>query len=499
MELPRRRRGSAWRPDAEDTDAELANRSLTTAKQDWSFAMEGLKTASPLAEVYGQKDELERISFGAIASIDLYLATGDRSYVDAAIQLADKILASQERTLQPWSIPMTGFFYTGPSRENTFPRFHIGQEEQPVVALARLCEALPDDPHWIAWYAAIVLHAKYYQEAVAAVNAPYDVLPAAVYRESEVRFLPESKTWTPLRAADRDAYVQEVHRGIPLGGDAYLRRFPVWFDFRGNSSVLLSEAKALSVASQLRGDVDGEDLAQRQAQWIVGRNPFSSSIMYGEGYDWNPLYSVRSGQMVGAIPVGIETRGTADAPYWPAQICWTYKEVWTQPVGELIWLMNDLSGPAVVEGVADFASRSPVQLVDDKTGHVLAAAWEGSPGQFRAVVPQGRYTVGQGAEHTSLAALSAGSYRLDLRKGSVVETTARVQNEGPQDVIVELEVEGTGPHRFTLRADNLQLSEPAEQEAVLEQGHKHAVIWHAHIADARTPWVGVIVQDGDVE
>ncbi|MGA7255890.1 MAG: glycoside hydrolase family 9 protein [Terracidiphilus sp.] len=482
-----------------DADPELANRSLATAKQDWSFAMEGLKTASPLAEVYGQKDELERISFGAIASIDLYRSTGDISYADAAIQLAAKILASQERTLQPWSIPMTGYFYTGPSHENIFHRFHMGEEEQPIVALADLCEALPDDPHWIQWYSAIVLHAKYYQEAVAAVNAPYDVLPAAVYRESEVQFLPESKTWTPLRKADRDDYLAQMRRGIPLGDGVYLRRFPVWFDFRGNSSVLLSEAKALSVASHLRGDVQGEDLAQKQAQWIVGRNPFSSSIMYGEGYDWNPLYSVRSGQMVGAIPVGIETKGTADAPYWPAQICWTYKEVWTQPVGEWIWLMHDLSGPAVVEGVADSTSRSPVQLVDEKTGHVLAAAWEGSPGHFRAVVPQGRYTVRQGAEHTSLAVLSAGYYRTDLRKGNAVEATARVQIEGPQNLIVQLEAEGTGPHRFTLRADNLQLSEPAEQETRLEQGHKHAIIWHARIANVRTPWVGVIVQDGDVE
>jgi hypothetical protein len=481
-----------------DADPELANRSLATAKQDWSFAMEGLKTASPLAEVYGQKDELERISFGAIASIELYRSTGDRLYADGAIQLADNILASQERTLQPWSIRMTGYFYTGPSRDNIFHRFHMGQEEQPIVALADLCEALPDDPHWIQWYSAIVLHAKYYQEAVAAVNAPYDVLPAAVYRESEVRFLPESKTWTPLRKADRDEYLAQMRRGIPLGDGVYLRRFPVWFDFRGNSSVLLSEAKALSVASQLRGDVQGEDLAQKQAQWIVGRNPFSSSIMYGEGYDWNPLYSVRSGQMVGAIPVGIETRSTADAPYWPAQICWTYKEVWTQPVGEWIWLMHDLSGPAVVQGVADSTSRSPVQLVDEKTGHVLTAAWEVGPGHFRAVVPQGRYTVRQGAEHTSIAVLSTGSYRVDLRKGNAVETTARVHNEGPQDVIVQLEAEGAGLHRFTLRVDNLQLIEPAEQETRLEQGHKHAIIWHARIADVRTPWVGVIVQDGDV-
>ncbi len=290
-----------------------------------------------------------------------------------------------------------------------------------------------------------------------------------------------------------------MHRGIPLGDGAYLRRFPVWFDFRGNSSVLLSESKALSVASQLRGDIEGEDLAQKQAQWIVGRNPFSSSIMYGEGYDWNPLYSVRSGQMVGAIPVGIETRGSADAPYWPAQICWTYKEVWTQPVGEWIWLMNDLSGPAVVEGEADATNHAPVQLIDEKTGRVLAAEWEGNPGHFRAVVPQGHYAVRQGGEHTSLAVLSAGTYQVNMRKGSAVETTVHVQNEGPQEVIVQLEAQGSGPHRFTLRTSNLQLSEPAEQETRLEQGHKQVITWHVRIADVRTPWVGVVVQDGDVE
>ena len=88
---------------------------------------------------------------------------------------------------------------------------------------------------------------------------------------------------------------------------------------------------------------------------------------------------------------------------------------------------------------------------------------------------------------------------MDPRKGIAVETTARVKNEGPQDVIVQLEAEGTGPHRFTLRADNLQFREPAEQEAVLKQGHKRAVIWRARIADAGTPWVAVIQQDGDVE
>ena len=55
---------------------ELAIRSLKTAEQDWNYAVEGMKTAEPLPEIYGRPDELERISFGAIASVDLYRATG---------------------------------------------------------------------------------------------------------------------------------------------------------------------------------------------------------------------------------------------------------------------------------------------------------------------------------------------------------------------------------------------------------------------------------------
>jgi hypothetical protein len=65
--------------------------------------------------------------------------------------------------------------------------------------------------------------------------------------------------------------------------------------------------------------------------------------------------------------------------------------------------------------------------------------------------------------------------------------------------VVLLEAEGSGLHRFTLRADNLNLRESAEQEVRLEQGPKEALTWHAGIANVRTPWVGVLVQDGDME
>src|SRR5258707_4607739 len=126
------------------------------------------------------------------------------------------------------------------------------------------------------WYSAVVLHSQYYLKPGAAVGEPYAVLPGAVYCEREARLIPESKNWTPLRAADRDAYVEEVRRGIPLGGENYLRRFPVWFDFRGNSSVLLAEAKALSAAGQLPCDLEAADLGQKQTPWLVVRHPLSA-------------------------------------------------------------------------------------------------------------------------------------------------------------------------------------------------------------------------------
>ena len=200
-----------------ESDPELAIRSLKTAELDWNYAVEGLKTAPPLSEVYGAQDELERISFGAIASIDLYRATGEQKYADEAFRLGELILASQEQKLQPWNMPMTGYFYTSPKRENLFHRFHIGQEEEPIVALAHLCETFPNDANWMKWYSGIVLHSKYYQQVAAKVDEPYGVLPAAVYKESEARLIPQAKDWTPLRAADRDAYVEEVRRGVPSG------------------------------------------------------------------------------------------------------------------------------------------------------------------------------------------------------------------------------------------------------------------------------------------
>jgi hypothetical protein len=334
----------------------------------------------------------------------------------------------------------------------------MGEEEQPIVALARLCEALPDDPNWMKWYSAIVLHTKYYQEATAQLDAPYNVLPAGVYRISDVTAVPEAAKWRALETASRPMYEAEVKEGLHLGGEYYLRRYPVWFQFRGNSSVLLSEAKALST-----------------------------------GYDWGPLYSVRSGQMVGALPVGIETRGIADKPYWPNEVCWTYKEVWTQPAGEWIWLMRDLSGPAVVRGVAD--PGSAVEFLNEET-HAVVSAPIAADGAFRAAVPQGRYQVRRGPARTALTALAGGVYELDLRREHAAAFAVTSVPDGPGRIILRAVTQGTGKHILSVRIDNLNVSDPVTVPVDLGTQGKRVVTWHARVVDSSTPWVAVVMKDG---
>jgi hypothetical protein len=480
-----------------ESDPELANRSLVIAEEDWKYAVGGLKIAAPLPEVYGASDDLERISFGVVASVQLYEATGDRQYEDEAVALGALVLASQERTLQTWTKPLTGYFYTGPKRENLFHRFHIGQEQEPIVALTKLCEAFPDHADWMKWYSAVVLHSQYYLKPASAFDLPYGVLPAGIYRESEVRLIPEDKKWTPLRAADRDAYVEEVHRGVRLGDDSYLRRFPVWFDFRGNSSVLLSQAKALSTAAKLRRDLDAEDLAQRQAQWFVGRNPFSSSLMYGEGYDWTPLYSVRSGQMVGALPVGIETKGYNDAPYWPTQICWTYKEVWTAPVGQWISLMDDISIPATVRGLVDPANREPIEFREEKSGQLISVA-NSAGSEFSVRLPEGRYAVQHGSDRTSLTVLPGTAYSLDLRANQVLDFKVSFDATDHNEIVIRTLANGAGDHTFSIRSDNLVLSGAMTQNVHLSRGTQKEIVWHAHVVSTETPWVALVIPDGEL-
>jgi hypothetical protein len=300
---------------------------LKAARSDWQFAVE--KADNP---------RLDFASAGTLASVEMFKTTGEQAYADRAVALADVIVGCQQREPMPWDVPLSGFFYTDTKKDHILHYWHAGQDQAPIVAIAELCTTFPDHPNWMKWYSVVVLYSEYLK-ALAEFTAPYGMLPASVYRLDECE-----DVW----------YRGQVKEGIRLAEGYYLRLFPVWDttpqNGRGNNGVLLSKAKALSTAARLRNDPKLMDLCEKQLQWVVGRNPFCQSLMHGEGYDYTSQYSAMSGNMVGQMPVGIQTRLNRDVPYWPTSNCYVFKETWVFPPARWLWIMQDLVGPARAVG-----------------------------------------------------------------------------------------------------------------------------------------------------
>ncbi len=272
------------------------------------------------------RPDLELAAAGLNAALDLHEATKEQAYAGAALRFAAIVLASQQTEDPAWDIPLKGFFYTGPDKRRILHYAHRGHEQAPVVGLVRLCAAMPGHGDLPRWDAAIRLYAGYLKTA-AEHTAPWYMLPAGIYRADE---------------SGRGSSAAQVGNGVRLADGVYLRRFPVWFDFRGNCGTVLSQAKGLAAAGRYLKDESLLELCRRQIEWTLGRNPFCQSLMYGEGFDFAPQYTAMSGDMVGSLPVGIETRLDADEPYWPADNCYNYKEVWVHPSSRWLFIFADL-------------------------------------------------------------------------------------------------------------------------------------------------------------
>ncbi len=465
-----------------DSEPALAAHSLKMARDDWRFAVEGMSQEHSRGSLGGR---IEVLSTGILASIDLLRFTGDEQYGSRALAMGEELLQSQQRSFLPGlTTPITGFFYTGPSKERILHYEHPGHEQGPMVALAALCDAFPNHRDWMRWYSAVVLHTDYYMKRMAAYTEPYRMLPAGVFREDD---------HLHAREAYRDSYRRQVLNGIEIGKGHRLRLFPVWFERRGNAGTGLSQTKAVSAAAHLRGDLALASLAQDQLQWLVGRNPFVQSLMYGEGYDYPPQYTVMSGDMAGALPVGIQTRGDSDVPYWPAANCYNYKEVWVQPVARWMYIMADLHGPAVVTGRVA-ADGKPVLFRD------AAAVYEADPdpasGIFRAVLPGGRYTVSHAGNSERIVVLPGATNALDL--AHALDLNAAKETRSGGHVTLRVTAEGSGRHRLSVRANNLTFSEPPDRHVTLTPGAAQTLVWRGKVSREDTPWVAVIIPNGDV-
>ena len=316
-------------PHFEKTDPVFAGWCRRAALEDFDFALRRIDS-----QLNGE-NTAELSAMAVNAAMRLYRLTGETRYLDVAAERARTVMACQQLARRTeWALPLHGFFYENPARQRILAYYHQSQEHRPVQGLAMLLDAAPAHPDAPAWRAALAAAGDWYRET-AGVMAPYGLLPAAIYETDNTDYSHIYHEGKAVGLPTLEEYNAQVRNGIPLGGGFYLRRFPVAYQFRGFNAVTLAKAKACFVLAAALQDGELFDIAARQVEYVLGFNPFALSTVYGEGYDYPLLYGAYAGNVVGAVPVGIETFENDDEPYFPMQSNCTYKEIWTHSTARL--------------------------------------------------------------------------------------------------------------------------------------------------------------------
>ncbi|MDR2118063.1 MAG: glycoside hydrolase family 9 protein [Tannerellaceae bacterium] len=295
-------------------DSNLAAYALDCAVEDFNFATAALSE---------QRMNVELAGAALNAALALYKASYDPTYETVAMSYADYIVRCQQQEDLEDGVDCKGFFYRDSSKETILHYPHRSHEQDAVVGLVMMATLYPNEAE--EWNRALELYADFYKKA-AAVNAPYYMIPAGIY---------------DLTKARDETEIEQIRNGVGLTERYYLKRFPVWTSFRGNSGTTLTQAKGLAVVANYLGDEELKQIAYRALNWHLGMNPFAQSLMYGEGYRYAGQYSVMSGNLVGGLPVGVQTHFNRDAPYWPAENCYNWKEIWVHPSCRWLMLMTD--------------------------------------------------------------------------------------------------------------------------------------------------------------
>ncbi len=462
----------------EKYDPDLAERCLVAAKEDWD---------AEIIDAMPQPDwDYLTLAWAAIASLQMFETTGDQQYADAASAAGTLLTDCQEQRF-PDGIPLTGFFYHTSKKERIVHHQHAAFEESPLIALANLCAALPGHKDWMKWYAAATLHSEFFLKRGTQYTEPYHMLPASVYKRSEFEGVKDSMVRATLLAQFED--------GIPLSDEYSLRCFPIWNNpsFHGQTTVQLSENLALIASARLRGDLSGEEIAAQNLRWIFGRNPFCQSLMYGEGYDYPPLYSPSGGDMVGALPVGIDSLG-GDEPYWNNTSYPTFKEVWVVSTSRFLWNAAFIAMPALVRGQVN-GSKDEILFVNQDTGQTYKASLD-TDGTFAISLSAGAYAIKAENALWNITVVSGGNYSINLDTSRTIRITLQSETNTDGTVLLKATLEGQGSYTVALQTFNADIEQPMNR-VTLTKDQPFPLQWRLKVKNHDSPWIAVLIPDNE--
>lgn len=322
-------------------DPELAQGALKAAKEDFGFAVKkfnetGVDPAHMFEHTYNS-GRSQYYAVAAWAASNLLEAGGGEEYAAQAAEYGEKLLQCQETGTG--DAPLKGFFYRDESHKTIVHFNHQSREQQFMQALEALCRTQPESPQKPRWEQAMRWYGEYLK-AIAGNTAPYGMIPAGIHKLDEAE---DAETFPYLHVTCRyeneaENYKEQLNAGTPLGNSYVLRNFPVWFSFRGNTAVMLAMGKAAAIVGRYFRDPELLQLGREQLYWMWGKNPFGQSLIYGVGQRYCRQYAVLCGECAGEVPVGIETLGNEDVPYWPQNNNATFREVWIGAACRWLWL-----------------------------------------------------------------------------------------------------------------------------------------------------------------
>ena len=321
-----------------DFDETYSNYCLDVAEEDFEFAYSGYKEGK-YSKRWGPLITSQTAGIAILAACNLYLRTERNKYLEIAKEFSSNLLKCQE-TNYIGSSKIRGFFYEDTEHKYILSYEHRGHEEYVVSGLAKLCELLPNDSDANKWRDSLEMYREYILSTIE-YTKPYSFLPGHIYFTDKINL-----DHFTLAGRDRGECLKEMVRqiesGVKITDTCYLRRMPIAIQRRGFLATLLSKAKAVSTLAKFFNDTKLRQIAIYQLEHVHGRNPFATSLMYGVGFNYHPLYVAYSNQMMGSLPVGIKTLGDSDQPYWPAYDNAVFKEIWGHTTGKYLGVLADL-------------------------------------------------------------------------------------------------------------------------------------------------------------
>ncbi len=320
-----------------DYDLSLSDQFMEAAREDFWFGVAEMPNSDAMVQSFFEHSynagRSLHLAVAIYAGANLLKNGYDEAVYAKVKEYTEEFLVCQEVSDR---YALSGFFYRDSSKVVPVHFNHQSREHLYAQGLASAYAVLNGE-----WkekvYEALGRYAGY-MKGLMAYASPYGMIPAGMFLLSEAE---DAKSFPYLHLAasyeeQKGNMIEQIKKGTPAGEGAFVRQFPVWFSFRGNAAVLLSQGMACRTLSEVLADQALSDIADEQLYFMVGKNPFAQSLIYGEGSAYAPQYAANPGQMIGEIPVGIETDGNEDEPFYPEAVNATYKEVWTSPAARFM-------------------------------------------------------------------------------------------------------------------------------------------------------------------